>query len=81
MFKKILFCTDFSENPDHGFSYASDLARAYDARLLILHAIVDPVCYHRSTPKGAIELIANLASVLSKLKAEYVNILNNIHFS
>jgi nucleotide-binding universal stress UspA family protein len=58
MFKKILFCTDFSENSDHAFSYAFNLARAYDATLLILHVIVEPVCYYWSTPKGVDELIA-----------------------
>jgi len=41
MFKKIIFCTDFSENSDHAFSYAFNLAKAYNARLLILH--VGPV--------------------------------------
>jgi nucleotide-binding universal stress UspA family protein len=58
MFKKILFCTDFSENSDHAFSYAFNLARAYDATLLILHVIVEPVCYYWSTPEGVDRLIA-----------------------
>ena len=58
MFKKILFCTDFSENSDHAFAYAFNLARAYDAMLLILHVIVEPVCYYWSIPKGVDELIA-----------------------
>jgi nucleotide-binding universal stress UspA family protein len=58
MFKKILFCTDFSENSDHAFSYAFNLARAYDATLLILHVIVEQVCYYWSTPKGERELVA-----------------------
>ena len=57
-FKKILFCTDFSENSDHAFSYTFNLTRAYDATLLILHVILEPVCYYWSTPKGGRELIA-----------------------
>ncbi|NWG02835.1 MAG: universal stress protein [Syntrophaceae bacterium] len=44
MFKKILFCTDFSENSDWAFKYALNLARTYQAKLLILHVIPpDPV--------------------------------------
>jgi len=58
MFKKILFCTDFSENSDHAFSYAFNLTRAYNATLLILHVIVEPVSYYwSSTPKAEDELI------------------------
>ncbi len=43
MFKKILFCTDFSENSHLAFTYALDLARTYHAMLLILHVSPDPV--------------------------------------
>ncbi len=57
MFKKILFCTDFSENSDHAFSYAFNLTKAYNATLLILHVIIEPVSYYWSTPKGVDELI------------------------
>lgn len=58
MFKKILFCTDFSENSDHAFAYAFNLAGAYDASLLILHVIIEPVSYYWSTPEGVDQLIA-----------------------
>ena len=59
MFKKILFCTDFSENSDHAFSYAFNLTEAYNATLLILHVIIEPVSYYwSSTPKAEDELIA-----------------------
>jgi nucleotide-binding universal stress UspA family protein len=43
MFKKILFCTDFSENSHYAFSYALDLAKTYKASLLILHVTPPPV--------------------------------------
>lgn len=43
MFKRILFCTDFSENSHLAFTYALDLVRTYHARLLILHVSPDPV--------------------------------------
>jgi nucleotide-binding universal stress UspA family protein len=42
-FTKILFATDFSENSEHAFDYAFSLARKYDARLLIIHVINEPV--------------------------------------
>jgi nucleotide-binding universal stress UspA family protein len=43
MFKKILFCTDFSEDSHWAFTYALDLAKTYKAKLLIFHATLEPV--------------------------------------
>ena len=43
MFGKILFCTDFSENSHWAFTYALDLAKTYQAKLLILHVMRDPI--------------------------------------
>jgi nucleotide-binding universal stress UspA family protein len=43
MFKKILFCTDFSENSHLAFAYALNLAKTYQAKLLILHVTHDPI--------------------------------------
>ena len=42
-FDKILYATDFSENSEHAFDYALTLARKFDARLLIIHVINEPV--------------------------------------
>jgi nucleotide-binding universal stress UspA family protein len=58
MFKKILFCTDFSENSDHAFAYTLNLTKTYDATLLILHVIIERASYYWSTPKGVDELVA-----------------------
>jgi nucleotide-binding universal stress UspA family protein len=38
MFKKILFCTDFSEDAHWAFTYALNLAETYRSKLLIFHA-------------------------------------------
>jgi nucleotide-binding universal stress UspA family protein len=43
MFKKILFCTDFSENAHWAFTYALNIAKTYGGELLILHVIHEPV--------------------------------------
>jgi len=43
MFKKILFCTDFSENSHWAFTYALSLAKAFKAKLLILHVTPEPI--------------------------------------
>ncbi len=40
--KKILFCTDFSENSRPAWEMAVDYAKAFDAQLLILHVIDFP---------------------------------------
>lgn len=37
MFKKILFCTDFSENSHYAFTYALNIAKNYSSKLVILH--------------------------------------------
>lgn len=42
-FKTILFPTDFSESSDQAFPYAFSLARQFDAHLIIMHVINEPV--------------------------------------
>jgi nucleotide-binding universal stress UspA family protein len=79
MFKKILFCTDFSENSDHAFSYAFNLTRAHNATLLILHVIIEPVCYYWSTPKGADELIAKQTErVKQEINTRYLSKIDGV---
>lgn len=41
LFKKIVFCTDFSDNADHAFQTAKDLAWRYGATLHIVHVMVN----------------------------------------
>ncbi len=43
MFKRILFCTDFSEDANWAFSYALNLAKTYQSKLFILHVTPEPV--------------------------------------
>jgi nucleotide-binding universal stress UspA family protein len=40
---KILFALDFSENSEHAFDYAFSLARNFNARLVLIHVIQEPV--------------------------------------
>ncbi len=42
-FKNILVATDFSESSDLAFDYALSLAKKFDARLLVVHVINEPV--------------------------------------
>jgi len=42
-FKTILFATDFSESSDFAFGRALTLAKKFNARLVILHVINEPV--------------------------------------
>lgn len=42
-FRNILVATDFSESSDLAFNYALSLARKFEARLLIVHVINEPV--------------------------------------
>jgi len=43
MFKKILFCTDFSEDSHWAFTYALHLAKTFESKLYILHVMPTPV--------------------------------------
>jgi nucleotide-binding universal stress UspA family protein len=42
-FEKILFALDFSENSEHAFDYALSMAKNFNARLIIIHVIQEPV--------------------------------------
>jgi nucleotide-binding universal stress UspA family protein len=42
-FRTILFATDFSESSDHAFRYALSMAKRFNARLVIIHVINEPV--------------------------------------
>lgn len=42
-FKTILFANDFSETSEEVFDYALNMARKFDAKLLIVHVINEPV--------------------------------------
>jgi len=42
-FEKILFALDFSEHAEHAFDYALSMAKNYNARLIIIHVIQEPV--------------------------------------
>lgn len=43
MFKKILYCTDFSEDAHWAFTYALQLAKTLKSKLLIFHVTPEPV--------------------------------------
>ena len=43
MFKKILICTDFSEDSHWAFTYALKLAKTFNSKLLVLHVTPEPV--------------------------------------
>jgi nucleotide-binding universal stress UspA family protein len=49
-YKKVLFCTDFSENADHAFDYAYGIAKRDEGLLYILHVI--PENPHREFVDG-----------------------------
>ena len=41
--EKVLFATDFSENSEHAFEYALTMAQQFNARLILIHVINEPV--------------------------------------
>ncbi|BBA69646.1 universal stress protein [Geobacter sulfurreducens] len=42
-FSTIVFPTDFSENSEYAFDYALTLAKQFNARLVVIHVINEPV--------------------------------------
>ncbi len=77
MFKKILFCTDFSEDSHWAFTYALDLAKTYNANLLIFHVTPEPVHPEQLSlylpPEKLEELkISQKKEIDQKLKTHYV---------
>lgn len=42
-FSTILFANDFSESSEHAFEYAATLAQKFDAKLIIIHVINEPI--------------------------------------
>ncbi len=69
MFKKIMFCTDFSENSDDTFPYALDLARKYQAHLVIAHIIEQP------PQTGFVDLYVT-EDIRQKIEKERLNYVN-----
>jgi len=63
--KKILYATDLSKNSSYAFLYATDMARRYDAKIIILHAI-QPIRSYIYAEEGGIEF----ESVLKGVKEE-----------
>jgi nucleotide-binding universal stress UspA family protein len=51
--KKILYATNLSKNSSYAFLYALDMARRFDARIIILHAI-EPIRPYLYAEGGAI---------------------------
>lgn len=46
-YKKILYCTDFSEDADYAFLTALDMAGKYQAHLVVFHVLHSPYKYSR----------------------------------
>jgi nucleotide-binding universal stress UspA family protein len=46
--KKILYATDLTKNSSFAFYFAADMARKYDAKIIILHCIpsIPPAVYY-----------------------------------
>jgi len=43
--KRILYATDLTKNSLYAFFYATDMAKKYDARIVMLHAVEPPLMY------------------------------------
>ena len=77
-YKKILYCTDFSEDADYAFLTALDMAEKYQAHLIVFHVLHSSHKYTRQVvdeqPDGGGEAFLSpelLDKGLQKLKEKY----------
>jgi nucleotide-binding universal stress UspA family protein len=77
-YKKILFCTDFSENADYAFNFAFGIAKRDDGLLYLLHVIPgnpQEALVERFMPGNVVEQMHNVMKedVDEKFREHYVN--------
>jgi nucleotide-binding universal stress UspA family protein len=75
-FKRILFCTDFSESADAAFDFALDAAvRRPDSTLYVLHVIHEPDAQYWKTQLAEVENINAEAkkAIDAKVAASYLS--------
>jgi nucleotide-binding universal stress UspA family protein len=77
-YKKILFCTDFSENADYAFNFAFGIAKRDDGLLYLLHVIPgnpQQALVERFMPGNVVEQMHNVMKkdVDKKFREHYVN--------
>ena len=75
-FKRILFCTDFSESADAAFDFALDAAiRRPDSTLYLLHVIHEPDAQYWKTELAEVENINAEArkAIDAKVAASYLS--------
>jgi nucleotide-binding universal stress UspA family protein len=75
-FKRILFCTDFSESADAAFEFALDAAiRRPDSTLYLLHVIHEPDAQYWKTQLAEVENINDDAkkAIDAKVAASYLS--------
>ena len=77
-YKKILYCTDFSDDADYAFLTALDMAEKYQAHLVVFHVLHSPYKYTRHVVDEQVEgdgeafMISDLLDkAKQKLKEKY----------
>jgi len=81
-YKKVVFCTDFSENADYAFEFAYGIAKRDEGRLYILHVIPgnpQEVFVERFISRDIVEKIHTVIKedVDNKYKQQYGNKIQN----
>lgn len=84
--KKILFCTDFSDNADLAFEYTLDMCSLYNAELTILHVThsykFSPVCdFFISMEVGQVILDENQKAAMEEVNKRYKDQLGEIKYT
>jgi len=59
--KKILYVTDLTKNSAYAFFYATDIAKRYNAKIIIIHSI-ENICYAYDDGRGSFQVGEILAT-------------------
>lgn len=76
---RILAAADFSETSDKAFDYALSLAKVFDAEVVVLHILQEPILYQPTTAQSYRDeferkMQGNLDAMLQRHTCEGVNV-------
>ena len=77
-YKKVLFCTDFSENADYAFNFACGIARRDKCLLYILHVV--PYSYNQVYAYGEVLISDDILEKMEKAQQEFIANHYNEHY-
>ncbi len=70
--KKVLYTTDLSKNSTYAFFYAADMAKRYNARIVILHTVEPPRQMYDDSGVGIEKLVKKSKKIEQEMNIEEI---------